>query len=183
MSEHVCARCPKVLGASCCEPRDGESLALLTGTDIARIASYVRRRPALFVHEEWTDPAEAADYEERRPLYRGYFREEDGFRRRALKAVDGACVFLDRENGRGCTLPQEVKPTACLLYPFELFADGSWSVGVTRYGSPEAARGSADGCLAVEEAGRMVDVLRAFGTTRPEVEALGERLRREVQAG
>ncbi len=176
---HVCARCPKALGASCCEVKEDEYLALLTGADIRRIGEHVRRRPEHFVEEEWVERDEALEYEARRPLYRGYFRHS--LLRRSLKRRDGACVFLDRETG--CTLPAEVKPTACLLYPFEQVADGSWSVAVARYGSLEAAKGQWDACLAVEEAKRMADVLRAFGTTRPEVEALGERLRREVQAG
>jgi Fe-S-cluster containining protein len=179
MSTPVCARCPRALGVSCCEAEGEERLALLTPTDIVRIRDAVRRRAETFVEEEWVDEAEAAAYEARRPLYRGYFRK--GPRRQTLRRVSGACVFLDRRTG--CTLSPGIRPTACLLYPFDQLPDGSWSLQVSRFGSlPEAAR-ARNGCLAVEEGERMDDVLDALGLDPEAVEALGERLWREVQAG
>jgi Fe-S-cluster containining protein len=120
----VCARCPVVLGVSCCEVKEGEHLATLTRA--------------------------------------------------------GACVF--HEQGRGCGLPAEVRPVACRLYPFERWPDGGWSVQLSRYGDLAEARAGGGACLAVEEAERMEDVLAAFGTTRAEVEALGERLAEQTRA-
>ncbi len=180
MNLSPCARCPKLLGTSCCETKGDERLALLTSADIARVRDAVRRRPEAFVEEEWVDEGEAQAFEARRPLYRGYFRHGP-LRRTLRRRDDGACVFLDRE--RGCALDDQTRPVACRLYPFDLLADGRWSVLVSRHGSVEAAAASGQGCLAVEEAAGMGTLLGAFGLTRRTVEALGETLRREVQAG
>jgi len=177
--ERACARCPRALGRSCCEVDGGDQLATLTWADVDRISAAMSRPPRAFAEVEWLTPEDAQDYESRRPLYRGYFSR--GPARLTLKRRAGACVFLER--GRGCTLGEDVRPTPCLLYPFELWPDGSWSLQVDRFGSLEAARGAAgSSCLAVEEAGSMEDVLAAFSTTRDATAALGERLRGEVSA-
>jgi len=177
--ERTCARCPRALGRSCCEVDGGEQLATLTWADVDRIAAATSRPPRAFAEVEWLSPEEAQSYESRRPLYSGYFAR--GPARLTLRRRGGACVFLER--GRGCALGEDVRPTPCLLYPFELWPDGSWSFQVDRFGSLEAARAaSGDSCLAVEEAGSMEDVLAAFSTTRDAIVALGERLRVEVRA-
>lgn len=178
-SEHTCARCPRVLGRSCCEVEDHEQLATLTWADVDRISAATGRPARAFTEVEWLTVDEALTYESRRPLYHGYFAR--GPARLTLKRRAGACVFLQR--GRGCSLEAGVRPTSCLLYPFELWPDGSWSLQVDRFGALEdarVARGSS--CLAVEEASSMNGVLGAFSTTREEVVALGERLRGEVRA-
>lgn len=170
-----------MLGA-CCEVGEGESLATLTDADVAlieRATGLLRKR---FCEEEWLTAEEAHAYEERRPLYLGYFRSAP--RRLTLRwrsrTGRSACVLLGTH---GCTLPEDSRPTACRLYPFELWPDGSWSLQVERHGGVSAAqRSGRDACLAVEEASSMEEVLAALGKTRTEVESLGERLRREVQA-
>jgi len=177
--EPTCARCPRALGRSCCEVEDHEALATLTWADVDRISAATGRPARAFTEVEWLTVEETQVYESRRPLYHGYFAR--GPARLTLKRRDGACVFLQR--GRGCSLGTDLRPTACLLYPFELWPDGSWSLQVERFGTMEdarAARGSS--CLAVEEASSMDGVLAAFSTTREEVVALGERLRAEVRA-
>ncbi|WP_395832807.1 hypothetical protein [Archangium violaceum] len=174
----VCARCPVVLGTSCCEVKEGEHLATLTRADVERIAAHTRLAPRRFVAEEYFTEEEAAAYEARRPLYRGYFRRAPV--RLTLATRAGACVF--HEKGRGCGLPGDVRPVACRLYPFERWPDGSWSVQLERYGDLDEARASGGACLAVEEAGSMEDVLAAFGTTREAVESLGETLAEETRA-
>jgi len=177
--ERVCARCPRALGRSCCEVDERERLATLTWADVDRIAAATSRRPRTFAEVEWLTPEETQVYESHRPLYRGYFAR--GPARLTLRRRGGACVFLER--GRGCTLGEDVRPTPCLLYPFELWPDGSWSFQVDRFGSLEAARAaSGSSCLAVEEAGSMEEVLAAFSLTREAISALGERLRVEVRA-
>jgi Fe-S-cluster containining protein len=177
-SQPVCARCPRALGASCCEVKDTEHLATLTLADVSRIAAATGRSPASFSEAEWLSDEEAMAYEARRPLYADYFRHQP--RRLTLRRQGGACVFLDRQ--RGCTLLPDVRPTACRLYPFELWPDGTWSLQVERHGSLESARGaSGSACLAVEEAEKMEDVLAAFGLTQRDVEGLGARLAWEVR--
>ncbi|HYO55434.1 hypothetical protein [Archangium sp.] len=174
----VCARCPVVLGASCCEVKEGEHLATLTRADVERIAAHTGLAPRRFVAEEYLTDEEAAGYEARRPLYRGYFRR--GPVRLTLATRAGACVFHER--GRGCGLPADVRPVACRLYPFERWPDGSWSVQVGRYGNLAEARADGGACLAVEEAESLEDVLAAFGTSRESVEGLGAQLAEEARA-
>jgi Fe-S-cluster containining protein len=166
-----------MLGASCCEVKEDERLATLTRADVERIAAHTRMAARRFVVEEGLTEEEAADYEGRRPLYRGYFRR--GPVRLTLAVRAGACVF--HEKGRGCGLPADVRPVACRLYPFERWPDGSWSVQVGRYGDLAEARAGGDACLGVEEAESMEDVLATFGTTREAVEELGEQLARETR--
>jgi len=176
-SHPVCARCPRVLGTSCCEVREDEKLATLTLADVERIARHAARSAEIFCEDEWLSELEAQRYEARRPLYEGYFRHQP--RRLTLRRKDGACVFLDR--ARGCTLGPEVRPTACRLYPLELWPDGVWSLQVERHGSVEAARTAPGSCLAVEEASELEPLANALGMTRAQVEALGEQLREEVK--
>ncbi|MFZ5472174.1 MAG: hypothetical protein ACOZIN_22310 [Myxococcota bacterium] len=179
----VCARCPKVLGSSCCESAEGEALATLTDADLARIAAHTGWAVGRFAEVEWLGLEEARRYEELRPLFRGYFRQGQGrWTLRRVPVGDGRarCVFL--HEARGCQLSLEVRPTACLLYPFERYPDGSWSVAVARHGALETAREEGGACLAVEEASSMDEVLAAFGLDRARVEALGERLRIEVDS-
>ncbi len=173
----VCARCPAALGASCCEVKEDERLATLTRADVARIAEHTGLSTRRFVVEEGLTEEEAADYEARRPLYRGYFHRRPVRWTLAVRA--GACVF--HEKGRGCGLPADVRPVACRLYPFERWPDGSWSVQVGRYGDLAEARAGGSACLAVEEAESMEDVLATFGTTRETVEGLGAQLARETR--
>lgn len=175
---HVCARCPQVLGTSCCEVREGEHLATLTRADVARISEATGLAARRFVHQEGLTEEEAAEYEARRPLYRGYFRR--GPVRLTLAVRGGACVFLDR--GRGCTLSAEARPVACRLYPFERQADGGWSVAVGRYGDLSEARAGGGACLAVEEASTLEEVLGAFGASWESLEALGAQLAGEARA-
>ncbi|MFL5350678.1 MAG: YkgJ family cysteine cluster protein [Hyalangium sp.] len=174
----ACARCAKALGKTCCEPRGTEHLAMVTRADIARISEHTRLAARRFTQEDGVTEAGAADFEARWPLYRGYFRR--GPVRTLLLARNGSCIFHERT--RGCTLPMDVRPIACRLYPFDKWADGSWSLAVGRYGDLSAARAEGGACLAVEEAESMEEVLTAFGTTREAVEALGAQLAEEARS-
>ena len=168
----VCARCPRLLGLSCCEVKPGERLATLTRSDVERLREHTGLVPEHFVGEERLSLAEARDYEARRPLYRGYFRR--GPVRLTLLTRQDACVF--HTPGTGCRLPEDIRPLACRLYPFEQWPDGSWSVQMGRYGDLAQARREGGACLAVEEAVDMASLLALFGTTREDVERLGARL-------
>ena len=151
---------------------------MVTRADMARISEYTGLPPRRFTEEEGVSEEGAADFEARWPLYRGYFRR--GPVRTLLQARDGACVFFSRSSGG--TLPSDVRPIACQLYPFDQWADGSWSLAVGRYGDLALAREQGGACLAVEEAESMEDVFAAFGTTRETVEALGAQLARETRS-
>jgi len=151
---------------------------MVTRADIDRIRTHTGLHARRFTEEQPVSEEGAADFEARWPLYRGYFLR--GPVRTVLLARDGACVFFDRTSG--CTLPSDVRPIACQLYPFDQWADGSWSLAVGRYGDLAAAREGGGACLAVEEAHSMEDVFAAFGTTRETVEALGAQLAKEVRS-
>src|SRR5205823_6262008 len=149
---HVCARCPKTLTASCCEVKPHERLATLTWADVDRLSAASGRDSATFVETDWLDADQAKAWLEVNPSYIGYLGPTS--RRLMLKAVGGACTFLDRE--RGCTLSVEARPTACRLYPFAL----GGRIAVERMGSVDEARrlvakGALHACLAVEEAQSM----------------------------
>ena len=175
-----CHRCSRVLGRSCCEAEAGEPLATLTEADLHRVREATRLSAARFCETEVLTLDEAVRYERRRPIYRGYFRE--GPYRLTLKSAEGACVFF--RPGEGCGLPASVRPTACLLYPFEPWPDGSFGLQVERFGQlARAAReGPSSACLAVEEAATSEALARALGTTLTALGELTERLRQEVGA-
>jgi uncharacterized protein len=174
-----CVRCARVLGRSCCEADDGEPLATLTRADVERIQQATHLRRTAFVEEEVLDDAEARAYELRRPAWRGYFRA--GPVRLTLARANRACVFLDRRSG--CTLAAAQRPTACLLYPFEPRADGTWTLAVEREASVALAQASGEPrCLAVEEAVGFQELLRAFRTSANSLRTLVQRLHAEVRA-
>lgn len=181
---HPCARCPRALGRSCCEVEEGEHLATLTRADVERVAEHTGLPAARFTEEEWLTPEEAHAYESHRPLYRGYFRRGPvrlTLRRvrRAASPAGTACVFHSPTGG--CALPAGVRPTACLLYPFEPWPDGTFSLLVGRVGDMAQARAPGTvACLAVEEAEDEEGLMAAFGTSREALEALTARLRAEV---
>lgn len=179
MTAAACARCSGHLGRSCCEVRDDEPLATLTHADVERIQAATHRARDSFVQQEVFEEAQAHAYESLRPLWRGYFLQ--GNVRLTLARAAGACVFF--QPGRGCRLAPDVRPTACLLYPFEVAEDGGWTLAVEREGSVALAAASGEPrCLAVEEGDGRGALLRAFGLTHQSLLALGNRLRAEVRA-
>jgi Fe-S-cluster containining protein len=149
---------------------------MVTRADMERISAYTGLTSRHFIEVKGITEKEAADFESRWPLYRGYFLRGPVLLR--LLARDGACVFYDDETG--CSLPGDVRPVACRLYPFEKWADGSWSLTVGRYGDLAMARQEGSACLVVEESQSMEQVFAAFGTTREAVEALGAQLAEEA---
>lgn len=160
----VCADCVIQNGRSCCEVEEGERLTTLTFSDIERIEAATGVPGHRFVELERLSPDEAQAYEEARPIYRGLFAT--GIRY-GLKARHGACVFLEKD--RGCVLDEEIKPTACRLFPFDLDALGR----LTLVDAP---------CLAVDRADGKAALLRLFGTTEDRVRSLLDRAQAEVRA-
>ena len=68
-----CARCPKVLGVSCCEVKGDEQLATLTWADVDRLREATGRGPESFTEWEWLGEEEAARWSLLHPRWRGYF--------------------------------------------------------------------------------------------------------------
>ncbi len=160
-SEPICARCARLRGLVCCQlPADGnERLATLTFSDIERIEAATGMSRRRFCEVEQLDPLERIFYETHRPLYRGLFV---GGVRHGLAAKRGACTFFVK--GRGCSLPEEAKPIACKLYPFDFDLAGE----VTLVDAPH--------CQALAEAEDWRHLLRLFGTSLRKL----RRLRREA---
>ncbi len=173
---HVCARCPKAFGGSCCEVRGDEQLATLTWADADRLAEVTGRAVEEFTEWEWLGEEEAARWARVHWALGAYFGPQT--RRLTLRRRAGACVF---HGPQGCSLTAQQRPTACRLYPFEPRAGGEWGLQVDRFGSvAEAAASGEHACLAIEEADSFEALWAAFGTTRESLEALGARQQREA---
>ena len=119
-----CARCPRVLGSSCCEVKGEEQLATLTWADVDRISAATGRGVSAFTEFEWLGEAEAMRWSQLHAAWGGYFGPAT--RRLTLKRKNGACVF--HAAATGCTLTAEQRPTACRLYPFEVRPHGEWGL-------------------------------------------------------
>lgn len=173
----VCARCPKVLGGSCCEVKGDEQLATLTWADADRLREVTGRSLEDVTEWEWLGDEEVGRWALLHPNLGGYFGRAN--RRLTLRRRGGACVF---HGPNGCGLTAEQRPTACRLYPFAPRALGEWGLQVDRFGSVAAALGSGEhACLAVEEADSFEALWALFGTTRAALEVLAERQRAEAK--
>lgn len=110
---HPCARCAS-MQRTCCQRAE----ILLTDGDMARIEAHTGRR------DFWercapADPAYIEDQDDD-PNWVRYTVEPDGTRRVLRRGPDG-CGFL---GAQGCTLPMEVRPLVCRLYPFSYTESG-----------------------------------------------------------
>ena len=176
----ACARCAAALGRSCCQVADGEHLATLTWSDVERIEAAGQGLRAQFVAQEALDEAQAAEYEARRPLYRGYFETGEA-QRLTLRRRQGACVFFSAQGG--CRLDEATRPTACLLYPFDVDAEGRVSLQVDRFPTLDEARAApGGGCLAVQEAEGWESLREILGMRETSLQVWIRRLREEVRA-
>src|SRR5262245_39507990 len=92
-NEPVGARCPKVLGASCCEVKPHERLATLTWADVERIRAATGLVDEAFSEWEWLDADHVQAWLDVHPAYVGYLGAAP--RRLSLKAVDGRCALLE----------------------------------------------------------------------------------------
>jgi hypothetical protein len=153
-------------------------LATLTLTDVERIERVSGVPRQRFVEAEWLSEAEARRYAQRRPLYAHYFRH--GAQRLTLKRFAQACVFFAA--GQGCILDPASRPTACLLYPFDVSTARELRLQVDRFPSLEEARlAEGTACLAVQEADGWEGLAARFNTTPAKVLELSVRLEEEVR--
>ena len=162
---HVCARCPRAQGKSCCEVEGRHDLATLTGGDIARIGAATGHPARFFVDAEIFAPESAHAHAILRPLNT---HAVQGGVRRHLRAVDGACVF--HSAARGCTLDAATRPLLCRLYPIELDA----------FGSPSLAPSGS--CHAEATLDGLGEVLEAMGLTLDSARALHSQALRELES-
>lgn len=102
-----CARHAQI-GKTCCQERE----VLVTGGDRARIAAHSGRRDFW----EYRVPADPSylDQDDDPNWLKWAFRP-DGSRAVLRRRDGGDCTFL---GPAGCTLPLDVRPLVCRLYPF-----------------------------------------------------------------
>ncbi|MEZ4319995.1 MAG: YkgJ family cysteine cluster protein [Myxococcota bacterium] len=101
-----CARHAQI-GRTCCQDTE----ILLSEGDLARIAAHTGRTD---FHE--TVPVANPEYapDDSDPTWRSGFHA-DGTRPVLRHAAGGDCTFLGE---RGCTLPLDVRPLVCRIYPY-----------------------------------------------------------------
>jgi Fe-S-cluster containining protein len=106
--EFLCARCARHMKTCCQTPE-----VYVTPGDVDRIADHIGRRD--FFH--FRVPTDAAYLEEGDdPVWQKYVFHEDKTRRVLKRMPDGDCSLLGPQ---GCTLPLEVRPLVCRLYPYD----------------------------------------------------------------
>lgn len=111
-SEFLCARCARHQ-RTCCQDTE----IYVTLGDVERIAAYTGRRD--FV--EFSTPSTLYRDQDDDPVWRDQVFRKDGSRRVLRHQVGGDCTFLGEQ---GCTLPGNVRPLICRLFPFDYTADG-----------------------------------------------------------
>lgn len=106
--EFLCARCARHMKTCCQTPE-----IYVTPGDVERIANHVGRRD--FSHFRVpTDPVYLEQDDD--PAWQKHVFREDNSRRVLKKTPDGDCSLLGPQ---GCTLPWEVRPLVCRLYPYD----------------------------------------------------------------
>jgi len=105
--EFLCVRCARHR-STCCQTTE----VYVTPIDEQRMAAYTGRRG----FTEFRAPGNP-DYADQNddPAWQRVFRE-DGTRRVLRREANGDCTFLADD---GCTLPLEIRPLVCRLYPFD----------------------------------------------------------------
>lgn len=106
--ECLCVRCSRQT-RTCCQ----RSEVYVTPGDVERIAAHTGRTEFF----EFRAPG-SAEYlpQENDPAWRDRVFRPDGTRRILKRETNGDCTFL---GPAGCTLPLEVRPLVCRLYPFD----------------------------------------------------------------
>lgn len=106
--EFLCVRCARHT-LTCCQ----RSQVYATPGDVERIAAHTGRSD--FVEFRPPEDAAYADQDDD-PTWRDRVFRSDGSRRVLRREPNGDCTFLGPS---GCTLPLEVRPLVCRLYPFQ----------------------------------------------------------------
>ena len=161
---HVCARCAGQ-GPTCCRLESGqeEMCFPLSEMERDRILQYLSGDAGAFARQANTE-AFVSNTHSLFPRERNAVDElfpAGGFHLRLALDAEGRCRLLGPQ---GCTLPREVRPYYCRLYPFWFKPDGMYVFASSR-------------CLAQNEAGTRRRLLSLFGTTEKKLKELYGRLR------
>lgn len=111
--EFLCARCARHQ-KTCCQFTD----IIVTPGDVERIEDHTGRRD--FTEHRLPANAAYADQDDD-PAWVEHVFLEDGTRRVLKQLPDGDCTFLGPQ---GCSLPLEVRPLICRLFPFDYNEQG-----------------------------------------------------------
>lgn len=111
--EFLCARCARHQKTCCQTPE-----VYVTLGDVRRIAGHIGRND-FWHYNVATEPAYLDQDDD--PLWSEHVIREDNSRRVLKRLPDGDCTLLGPQ---GCTLPLEVRPLICRLYPFDYDAEG-----------------------------------------------------------
>ncbi len=156
MSEHICARCAHCQ-KTCCQETD----IYVSLGDLRRIEQFTGRA-------DFTEFRAASDPVYREvdgdPLWQACVFRDDGTKRVLKHHAGGDCTFLGE---RGCSLPTEVRPLICRLYPFDYDAGGI---------RDELASGCPTHLLASDET-----LPQAIGMSRTDAERWHRMLYQEIQ--
>ncbi len=112
-SDFLCARCARIQ-QTCCQDRE----VYITPGDVRRVTEHTGRGD-FFEYLRPQDPIYLDQDDD--PLWRDRVFQSDGTRRILCRQPSGDCVFLGT---RGCTLPLEVRPLVCRLYPYDYTEQG-----------------------------------------------------------
>lgn len=112
---HPCARCAS-LQKTCCQ----RAQILVTAGDRARIARHTGLDPDDFAYRRPPDDPDYAQPDPDDPDWHRLVFAPDGTRPVLRRRPDGDCTFLGPQ---GCSLPTEVRPLVCRLYPYDYTAD------------------------------------------------------------
>ena len=99
---------------TCCQ----ETEIYVTQGDLDRISSYTQRDD-FFEYSKPTDPVYALQDDD--PIWLQKVFRPDGSRRILKHQTNRDCTFLGPV---GCTLPGDVRPLICRLFPYDYTADG-----------------------------------------------------------
>jgi Fe-S-cluster containining protein len=111
--EPLCARCARHQ-ETCCQNRD----IYVTLGDVARIAAHTGRN-GFYEFRVPADPAYLDQDDD--PVWRDHVTRADSSRRVLRQVANGDCTFLGEA---GCSLPGEIRPLVCRLYPFDYDGQG-----------------------------------------------------------
>lgn len=116
----LCAECKHRIGMTCCELPVGETPSFgLTLPEVNRIIRYTGKSVAsCFTVEELTWE-EYQEFVKKSDIFSQVFANQTRVRLSLTTDLEESihpCVFLKK--GEGCSLPENIRPHACRLYPF-----------------------------------------------------------------